>query len=144
MCISYDIFRLLSRFLVMKGFERKHHVQKARHVVFSLPVLGVLGVATLCMCVAVWNIYQKERATRDNLQQVMGVYEVLQNRERELTASVDSLKKPFGVESEIRKKFGYVKAGEEQIIIVDDPAKKSENEEVPQEKSWWQKVKDIF
>lgn len=128
----------------MRDFERKQNVKKVRHVVFSLPVLVILGIATALMFVGTWNIYQKERMTRENLKQVTDVYDGLKSREQELAASVDSLRTPFGVESEIREKFGYVKRGEEEIIIVDDPAKKSENEEAPKEKSWWQKFMSIF
>ena len=128
----------------MRDFERSQQKKGTRHIAFSLPVLAAVGIAAIFMLVGTWHIYQKEQLTRGNLEKVTGVYNELQKREKDLSASVDSLQTTFGIESEIRGKFGFVKEGEEMVVLVDEPNKKSENGEVPKKKSFWQKLKDIF
>lgn len=121
--------------------RKKHTVRKA---IYSWPVIAVLCVLTVLMCVGAWNTYKKERTTRETLEQVTGVYDELHVREEQLAADVAALETSFGVESEIRDRFGLVREGEEQVIIIDEGDKKSENGEVPKKKHWWQKFKEIF
>jgi len=115
-----------------------------RRAAYSWPAVVILGIIAVSMIVAVWNIYQKEELTRANLDQITETHDVLQEREAELVASVNSLETTFGVESEIRDKFGLVREGEEVVVVVDGGEEKGENNDVGKKKSWWERIKSIF
>ena len=94
------------------------------------------------MNVAVWNIYTKARDTQTNLDTITSSYEEMYQREQELAASVEAFDTSFGIETEIRDKYGLVKEGEEVVVIVEDESLQDVEQE--QEKGWWEKLKGLF
>ena len=130
----------------MRKFKKKQKRQQVRKILFSLPVLIILGGITVSMAVTVWNIQEKAQITQDNLQKITETYEALHDREVELATSVEALNTPFGVESEIRDVYGLVKDGEEVIVIIDNKIKKEENNGIGIEtqEGFWGWVSKIF
>ncbi len=127
----------------MWEFKQKQKRKRAQQIALSVPVLAGLVIITGFMVVAVWNIYVKARDTQLKLDKTTSAYEELHLRELELTASTEGMKTSFGVESEIRDKYGLVREGEEVVVIIDDKNKEDENDSKAGE-SWWQKIKDLF
>jgi len=129
----------------MHQFERKPKRGKIKDMVFSFPSIIILGIFCLLTINSTWDVYKKSQDTKKNLVAVTKTYDELKARESELTGKIDSLKTPLGVEREIREKFGFVKEGEEVVVIVDAPQKEKENDiDITEEKSLWQKIKDWF
>lgn len=127
----------------MKDFKEKRKRKRAQRMIFSVPVLCVLVLLCVLMLVAVWNIYVKAQMTQENLDKITEVYNDLHSREMELIAGVEGLTTSFGVESEIRDKYGLVREGEEVTVIIDNKTKKEENS-VEKEQGWWEWIKNIF
>jgi cell division protein FtsB len=134
----------MSKSEYMLEYKQRQQRRQTQRVIFSLPVLGVLGILTVMMIIGAWNIHVKARNTQENLDHIAGVYEGLHAREVDLEDRVDGLKTPFGVEAEIRNKFGLTRQGEEVVVIVDESLEKSENQDSERGRSWWQGIKDIF
>ena len=128
----------------MLEYRQKQQKRQTQRVIFSLPVLGALGILSVMMMVGSWNIFVKAENTKNNLDHIAGVYEGLHAREDDLKTRVNGLETPFGVEAEVRNKFGLTKEGEEVVVVVDENTKKSENSDSEVKKSWWQEIKDIF
>ena len=79
----------------------------------------ILVVIIIWLSISVWGVYRKQDMTKDNLLKTTVSLNNLKNREKMLTAEIESLKTNTGKEEEIREKYGLVKAGEEVIVVVD-------------------------
>jgi cell division protein FtsB len=88
----------------------------------------------------VWDVYDKQRFTRENLDRVSGDLSDLQAREVRLQSEISRLKTEGGAEAEIRERYGLAKPNEEVISIVGDDTRREEELILP-EVSWWQKFK---
>ncbi len=127
----------------MQDFKDKQKRKRTQEIIFSIPALFILGVITILMMIAVWNIYVKSKETQENLDRITSVYDELHTRELELGASVNGLETSFGVESEIRDKYGLAREGEEVVVIIDDQAVGVDKKD-QEKKSFWQKIKSLF
>jgi cell division protein FtsB len=92
---------------------------------------------------AVWGIYAKYEKSKDIALRAREELVALEERQKDLTASIASLKTPEGEEKELRNKFGVVKEGERMIILVDERAT-SNTAAVVESKNWWQKLIGVF
>ncbi len=129
----------------MRKFERKQKKGRYKDILFSVPFIIVLGIICSLSISATWDVYKKVRNTEKNVAAVAETYDELKKRESELTAKIESLETPLGVETEIREKFGLVKDGEEMIVIVDPPKEEKENDsEDVKNKTLWGKIKGWF
>lgn len=93
-----------------------------------LIIKGVLWVAALLLTAgavflagATWEVYQKERGARAELDAALGKREQLGERKETLTADLTALKSERGMEAELRERFPVARAGEEVIVLVDAP-----------------------
>ena len=127
----------------MQEFKQKQRHKRVQQIAFSIPIFVILGIIMVLMTIAVWNIHIKARGTQANLDKITNVYEELHARELELAASVKDLKTSFGVESEIRDRYGLARVGEEVVVIIDEEDEEKVNNK-KERKSWWQKFKDLF
>jgi len=84
-------------------------------------ILGILFILLIIFSRATWNIYQKERASREILNEKESELGELLDRKNNLDSELSKLETERGIESEIRDKFGFIKEGEEVIILVDNP-----------------------
>ena len=95
--------------------------RKVRNIMFSKPVLVLLGIVVLLFVYSVWGAYQKESETREKWKNREEVLIELEGREKELSTEIDRLETEKGTEAEIRSKFEVAKEGEEVIVIVEPP-----------------------
>jgi hypothetical protein len=128
----------------MQQRKKKQSMENVRRAAYSWPMIVFLGIVAASMLVAVWNIYQKSLITKGNLDETTAMFDELSIREADLMAGVDSLETEFGVEAEIRDKFGLVREGEEVVVVIDGDAEKGENVEVVEKKGWLKRLLDIF
>lgn len=124
--------------------KKKQSTGNVRRAVYSWPMIVFLGVLTVVVLVGAGNIYQKSQITKGNLDETTALYEELSAREAELMAGVRSLETDFGVEAEIRDKFGLVRDGEEVVVVIDGEGANEQNTEVVQKKGWFKRFLDIF
>ena len=61
-----------------------------------------------------------------------------------ILASVKGLETDFGIEAEIREKYGLVKEGEEVVVIIDEETKEDNNDAEQGKKGWWKRLKGFF
>ncbi|MEI6191181.1 MAG: septum formation initiator family protein [bacterium] len=115
--------------------------RKIKRFFYSRVTLVCLIILIFLLLKMVWNVYEKQALTKDNLAKTATSFEGLQAREKMLSSGIDRLKTDSGIEQEIREKYGLVKPGEEVIVIVDGEDGTS-SEPVSSEVSFWQKVKD--
>ncbi len=123
----------------MREFEQK---KKIRKILYSRTVIFLLFVVFVFLLHATYKVYQKQRLSQHNLDQVAQEYNKLEQREQRIKSSVDYLQTDKGVEAEIRSKFRAVKPGEQVAIIINDEVKK----EIPTapKQSLWVKIIDFF
>ncbi len=123
----------------MRDFQER---RKTERLIYSKWTAAVLIVLFAWGIKATWGVYQKEQLTKENLVKAQRELETLTQRQQALSAKIDQLKSPEGVEEEIRNKFGLVKEGEQVAVIVDSNTD-SEPVAAPATStpSWWENVK---
>lgn len=124
----------------MLGFHEK---RKIRNILYSKPILVILGFIVLFFLSTVWGAFKKERDTQRIKEQRIEVLESLEEREDILSQEIDRLNTERGVEEEIRAKFEVAHEGEGVIVIV-NPKNDEEIVVSPEKKSFWKKIVDIF
>lgn len=121
-------------------FQEQRRIRKLLH---SRYVLVVLIILLLLVARAVWGIYVKYEKSLAITEKARADLMALEDRERQLALSIESLKTDEGKERELRDRFGVVKEGETLVVLVDNnpeekmPTKKND-------KSWWQKFLDYI
>jgi cell division protein FtsB len=122
----------------MDEFRKK---KKFRQLLFSnisfLLLLIVFGFAVR----GTWHMYSKEQAASAARVESEKQLAALYARKNFLVSEVGELRTEGGVEREIREKFSVVKPGEKVVVIVDST---TTPEEMPVEKTWWDKVRGWF
>lgn len=118
--------------------ERK----KLRKFLYSKVTLVVLFVLVAFLARGAWGIYQKAVIARAEREEAAQGLSELQDRTRELKASIARLKSEQGLEEELRQKFTVARPGEEVVVVVDADAKKSENGGVPE--GFWARMAHFF
>lgn len=103
-----------------------------------LECLAVFGLVIFLFFVlrATWNLYQKNRLARTNLQSSTGRLTRLTERRSSLQNKIERLKTPRGIEEEIRNNFPMVKEGEQVINIVEQGPETTTTS--TSTKPWWQ------
>ncbi len=89
-----------------------------RRILYSRVTLVLVIILAGFMANTVWHTYLRQQASLDDRQRVEAKLTTVENRATQLTATINALKTPYGVEREIRNKFNVVKEGEELIMIV--------------------------
>ena len=120
----------------MKDFQQR---KKVRKMIGSRAVFIVLVVVTVFLIRGAYGVFQKERETSRDLVKAKQSLAVADARQQELSASIETLNTPQGLEKEIRDRFSVSKSGEEIVLVVDP---KEEAKPVLEEKSVWQKFGD--
>lgn len=120
-----------------------HEKRKWRNIVYSRPVLAVLGFLILLFSFSVFGAYQKERDTNENKEQREEILTDMEERESMLREEIDRLSTEKGIEEEIRSKFEVSRDGEGIIIIV-EPRGGEEPVQKIEKKSFWESFFSIF
>jgi cell division protein FtsB len=124
----------------MMEFQQKRQVKR---ILYSRTTLVVLGVIIVLLINSVWGVYKKRAISKENLNKAQASLDNLLAREETLSNEIDRLKSTAGVEEEIREKFGLVKPGEEVIIVVDAESKLTD-ENMVENRNFWQKMIEWF
>lgn len=121
----------------MMEFQEK---RKLRRFIYSRLVAILLLIVLFFLLKQVWDVYDKQRFTQENLDRVSGDLNELRARELRLQTEISRLKTSGGAEAEIRERYGLAKPNEEVISIVGGDSRPEEELILP-EPSWWQKFK---
>ena len=124
----------------MLEFQQKRKIRKILYSPVSLILLAVIAVFLVR---GVWNVYQKESASQDYLNQAHDELSKVSATEDQLSDSVAALQTTQGIETDIRHKFRVVKPGEQIAIIVDSSASTSEAT-TSVKAGFWQGVEHFF
>ena len=126
--------------LFMREFQDRRRVRKLLHSRYAIVALVII---IFLLVQAVWGIYIKFEKSKVFAEKAQADLTTLQNREKTLAKSIESLSTEEGKEKELRDRFGVVKSGEKMIILVDDPVdvKPSAND---LNDSWWHKILDTI
>ncbi|MFA5838599.1 MAG: septum formation initiator family protein [Candidatus Paceibacterota bacterium] len=124
----------------MSEFIKKKKYYK---ILYSRITLLLLMILIVVFLKATWNVYKKEKITRDNLNNAQDELNGIKEREVFLVEQIEKTKTEKGIEEEIRSKFNVVKEGEKVIVIVNEKEKPKiiESNETD---SFWNWVKGIF
>lgn len=123
----------------MKDFQQRKKIKK-----FLYSPLAVIILLILCglLIRGTWNVYKKEKESRENLEKVTAEYERSKERQGVLEHQIERLSTEEGVEEEIREKFSVTKPGEEIVLVVEDDTSTYIQEDL--KTSFWDKLKKIF
>lgn len=98
---------------------RRYKSQQRRKIILSRVGVLVLIVLIFVLIRAVWNVYTKERETRERLSEVRAEHAELSEREAFLETEIERLSTESGVEDEIRRQYGLAREGERVFVITD-------------------------
>ena len=101
----------------MREYQRK---KKIRRFLYSPLALCILIALIALIGKATWSVYAKERESRKNLDRATEELAALEGRQKNLSAKIDRLKTPEGIEAEIREQFQVAKQGERMVVVVED------------------------
>lgn len=101
----------------MRNFQQKRVFKDILH---SKPVLILLGLLVLFFAWGVIGFMRKMIVTRENKIIAENKVLELQKQKDKLTSDIAKLQTPGGVEDSIRDKFGLVKPGEGEVVVVED------------------------
>tara|TARA_Y100000031_G_scaffold155630_1_gene206993 strand:- start:1660 stop:2049 length:390 start_codon:yes stop_codon:yes gene_type:complete len=102
----------------MRDFKRRKLVKS---ILYSPLTASLLLLAVFFVLHTVWNIFTTYQQTKQNYEIVREEYAELVDRKENIEERVGQLSTEQGVEAEIRNKFGFIKEGEEVIIIAEPP-----------------------
>lgn len=117
--------------------------RKFRNFFYSKITLVLLLVFVVFLGKQVYDIYTKNKLSRESLSITTKDYEALKTRERMLSLEIERLKTERGIEEEIRNKYDVAKPGEEVVVIVDKDRKSSSTED-SEVGGLWQKFLNLF
>ena len=120
-----------------------HEKRKFKRLLYSKLSLIILALIVIKLSFSVFDMYKKERDTRlKRIEQKNILYE-FKKREKDLSDEIKRLSSEKGIEEEIRSKFEVGKKGESVVLIIDNPEEENIKNNVA-EKSFWQRLKDLF
>ena len=103
----------------------------------------LLLVVTLGMMHAAWGMYTKSAEASKGQEEVEAQLKGLQAQQSGITASLGELATERGVEAQVRERYGVVKPGEGEIVIVRDAATHTGEDEASW--PWWKRIfKTLF
>ena len=128
----------------MKRFQ-KHYFLK--NIAYSWPALFMLAILIFFTGRATFSAYLRSRVATQAYLDVKQKREELSHKHAVLERKLRYLSSPYGLEKELRERFGAKRADEEVIIIVDRPAPESEDFAAKQASIWqmiYQMIKKII
>jgi len=103
----------------MHEFQQK---RRLRRTLYSKTSIVILVIISIFIIRGSWTVFQKERQSRKNVEEVESGLMAAKQRELELSTNIEKLNTPQGVEREIREKFSVKKAGEDVVLVIDSNA----------------------
>ncbi len=102
----------------MRRFQNRN---LGRRIAYSWPAIAVLFLAVVFLGKSALNAYLSAASTRASYIEIKNKREDLLVKNAGLEERLAYLSSPYGLERELRRKFGLIKPGEEALIIVDRP-----------------------
>ena len=102
----------------MDDFKRR---TKIRKILYSPITASILLAAMFFGGHATIKMVQKYIETKQDYKIAVSEFEKLRNREKNIEERINALRTERGIEGEIRNKFGFIKKGEEVVVIVEPP-----------------------
>ena len=97
------------------------------------------------------SIHEKSLIAQIRLDQAQTEYTDLQKQQKSLSASIDQLSTPAGIEAALREKYHAVKQGEEVAVIVDKSVSTNDtssstgvDNKTTTNLSWWSRLLSVF
>jgi cell division protein FtsB len=90
---------------------------------------------------ATWTVYQKKVHSEREITFAEKELLALQEKNRVMSDTIETLKTDQGVEQEIRSKFSLAKQNEHVVVIVEDS---SSTPQIIPKKSFWESIKQFF
>lgn len=100
----------------MRDFQNRNF---KRRLVYSWPVAMAVFLLAVFLGQSAVRSYLVARNTRSAYTEARRDREDLEAKRVELDKTLDYLSTPYGLERELRRKFGLVKPGEHLMVIVD-------------------------
>lgn len=100
----------------MRDFQNRNF---KRRLVYSWPVAAAVFLLAVFLGQAAVRSYLVARNTKSAYTEARKDREDLEAKRVELDKTLDYLSTPYGLERELRRKFGLAKPGEHLIVIVD-------------------------
>ncbi|MDR3519294.1 MAG: septum formation initiator family protein [Candidatus Pacebacteria bacterium] len=88
----------------------------------SKPFLICLGILIVFFAWNIWGLWNKMEETAKNKQVVQNQITALNQQKEKLTADINNLNTDQGKEEIFRENFGLAKAGESEIVVLDNNA----------------------
>jgi len=113
----------------MKNFQKKNNF---KYFLQSKPILFLFGILIVFFTWKMIGFFDKMQDTIKNKKIIEDKILELGRDKEKLTYDITNLNTNKGIEENIREKFGFVKEGEDMILVVDDKnllEKKEENSE---------------
>jgi len=89
-----------------------------------------------------WEVFKKANLARTLKNSAEYELSELEEQQGRLESNIERLGTDWGIEQEVREKFGVAKEGEEVVVIVDgEDAGDGEN---VSKKSLWSRIKSLF
>lgn len=120
----------------MRGVKSREGSKFRRIIIFF-----VLLVIFFILANSVFGVYKKKRGAEEVLVKMQEEMMILEQREKNLEASLARLETSEGVEFELRRKLNVAFEGESVAIIVTE---EGETKDVVPEKTYFQKIKENF
>ena len=128
--------------------ETAGHLRARRSSLFTQTVIWVTGLVCLALLLGslaqAWSnseLMQRVQATQQQTQQ-------LQAHHDDLSRLVNYYKDPFVIESEARQQLGYVRPGENPVVVVSSTRQDQQTVSHPSRpsapQSFWQEWWDVF
>ena len=105
--------------------------------------IGIVLLVILVVVIirATWSVYQKSVQTEEKRIEAEKEMEALHVRKKFLEVETERLSTADGMDSEIRRQFGFADEGENVFIIIDpEPVATSTAPQL----SFWDKIKSFF
>jgi cell division protein FtsB len=126
----------------MRNFQKRQRHSEWKNILESRIVLIFLGALLLLFIWGIVGFMNKMKITIQNRKIAEVKMVELEKQKEKLTSDINRLNTSSGVEASIREKFGLVKDGEGEIVIVEDKTQPV----VPVQSSggFWNWVKSFF
>jgi cell division protein FtsB len=122
----------------MRNFQRKRVWTDILH---SKPFLILFGIVLLFFIWNIWGLWNKMQDTEKNKKMVEAQITNLQEQKQKLTADINNLNTDQGKEEVFRENFGLAKAGESEIVVLDN---NTPPPVLPAPTGFWGFLKNIF
>ena len=122
-----------------------HHFKKKKtfgELLRSPVVLALLFFVALFLLAQAWDLFGRARGARAAAVQAQAEYDALVLRKADLEQKIARMRTPEGLDVELREKFGVVKDGEEEVVVVAEGS--SSQAAVDDKDGLWYKFLGLF